>query len=260
MKKLVTAFALCAAISAMAVESENIVGYQGFSLKSGEFNMVAGSFVGIGTQGWKLNENFSGTNLKGSSDPASADQILVWNAQTGGYTTYFWFDTGAGFQWANFETYGPFEDDYPTGAPAGMAFWFLALPRTGEESAPAVTFSGEVPTATTYTFNLKKGEFNMIANPYPTALLLNNAAQVEVANAVGSSDPASADQILIWNAQTGGYTTYFWFDTGAGFQWANFETYGPFEDDYPAGMTGFNAWYLALSGSGTVDLTFKKNF
>jgi hypothetical protein len=260
MKKLVTALALCAAVSAYALESSNTVGYEKTTLKSGEFNMVAGSFLGLGGTGWKLNVNFTGTNLKGSSDPNVADQILVWNAQTGGYTTYFWFDTGTGFQWANAETYGPFEDDYPTGAPVGLAFWFLALPRTGLELDPSVNFAGEVPVAATYTFNLKKGEFNMIANPYPTALKLNNTAQMEVVNAVGSSDPNMADQILVWNAQTGGYTTYFWFDTGTGFQWANAETYGPFEDDYVNGKTGFNAWYLALAGTGTVDLTFKKNF
>ena len=47
MKKLVTAFALCAAISAMAVESENVVGYQTVTCASG-FTVFAPTFLTVG--------------------------------------------------------------------------------------------------------------------------------------------------------------------------------------------------------------------
>jgi hypothetical protein len=47
MKKLVTAFALCAAISAMAVESENVVGYQTVTCASG-FTVFTPTFLTVG--------------------------------------------------------------------------------------------------------------------------------------------------------------------------------------------------------------------
>lgn len=47
MKKLVTAFALCAAMSAFAVESQNIVGYQTVSCAAG-FTVFSPTFLTVG--------------------------------------------------------------------------------------------------------------------------------------------------------------------------------------------------------------------
>ncbi len=95
MKKLVTAFALCAAISAMAVESENIVGYVNVSLPQGQcftvpaFNSVGGDGTSsklrdITPIGWEAANNDSAQLIDASGEPIQ--QIYYWPLDGG------WFD------------------------------------------------------------------------------------------------------------------------------------------------------------------------
>jgi len=93
MKKLVTAFAACAlaGLAFAQVESVNIVGYSTVTLKQG-FNMLACNFDGVGeAAGMTLDQLVPGTTagLTGSSTSPNADNILVFDAATQGYTTYY---------------------------------------------------------------------------------------------------------------------------------------------------------------------------
>ncbi len=95
MKKLVTAFALCAAISAMAVESENIVGYVNVSIPQGlrftvpAFNTVGGdgtsSTLGdITPVGWEGANSDTAQLIDASGEPIQT--IWYWPSDGG------WFD------------------------------------------------------------------------------------------------------------------------------------------------------------------------
>ena len=90
MKKLVTAFAACALaglVDAQVVESVNIVGYETKALVAGKFNMLGGTFTGVGKAGYSLNNDFKGANLTAGAGLATSDTILIHDAVTGGYTT-----------------------------------------------------------------------------------------------------------------------------------------------------------------------------
>jgi|GEM_PF-6197797 len=90
MKKLVTAFALCAAISAMAVDSDNIVGYNKVTA-DGAYYLIGNPFASVG----------GGTNtldkLQGAFE--SGDQIQVIYSEIDGITlnsfAYFYLTVDA---------------------------------------------------------------------------------------------------------------------------------------------------------------------
>jgi hypothetical protein len=137
--------------------------------------------------------------------------------------------------------------------PAGSAFWFRAM--SGEEKA--ITIAGAVESDDSVTYNLVGGKSNMIINPYPTTLNLNDATVVEVANLTGGADATTADAVLVWNATKSMYTTFYYYyeaeypDDAAWYD-ANFVL----DPVLPAG-TAF--WFRAVAGEGKA-ITFKKTY
>jgi hypothetical protein len=264
MKKLMTAFAVCALAGAVfaQIESQNIVGYATKALVAGDFNMLGATFTSVGTAGFSLNADFSGENLTAGAGSLSADTILIHNAATGVYTTYYLYEGDPSYQagWYNAGSEEWFDDDYPTGLPAGSSFWYLAKATT---TGASVTFSGDVPSTASYTRNLVRADFNMVASPYPVALDLNDPAQVTLTGATAGAGSLSADTILIHNASTGVYTTYYLYEGDPTYQagWYNAGSEEWFGDDYPTGLTaGTPFWYVAKAGSGDFSMTFLKNF
>ena len=270
MKKLVTAFAACAlaGLGLAQVESVNIVGYETKALVAGDFNMLGGAFNGVGKAGYSLNRDFKGENLTAGTDLFTADTILIHDAATGVYTTYYLYEYDPTYPdypagWYNAITEAPFDTDYPDGLPAGTAFWYVAKSTTVNAS---VTFSGDVPMDASYTKDLVRGKFNMVASPYPVSLNLNDAEQVTLTGATAGADLFTADTIAIHDAATGGYTTYYLYaydptypDYPAG--WYNAITEAPFNTDYPDGLpAGTPFWYVALAGTGDFNITFHKPF
>ena len=264
MKKLVTAFAACAlaGLGLAQVESVNIVGYETKALVAGEFNMLGGTFTGVGKAGYSLNRDFKGENLTAGPDSLSADTILIHNAATGIYTTYYLYEGDGEYPagWYNAGSEEWFDDDYPNGLPAGSSFWYVAKATTVNAK---VTFSGDVPMGASYTKNLVRGEFNMVASPYPVALKLNDAAQVTLTGATAGAGSDTADTIKIHDATTGGYTTYYLYEGDGTYQagWYNAVSDELFEDDFPNGLpAGKPFWYVAKAGTGDFSITFLKNF
>ena len=118
------------------VESVNIVGYETKALVADEFNMLGGTFTGVGKAGYSLNRDFKGENLTAGADLFTADTILIHDATTGIFTTYYLYegdDTWAA-GWYNAGSDDLFEDDYPNGLPAGTPFWYVAKAGTGDFS------------------------------------------------------------------------------------------------------------------------------
>jgi hypothetical protein len=244
------------------VESVNIVGYETKALVAGEFNMLGGTFTGVGKAGYSLNNDFKGENLTAGPDSFSADTILIHNAATGIYTTYYLYQGDGTYQagWYNAVSDEWFDDDYPTGLPAGSSFWYLTKATTVNAK---VTFAGDVPMDASYAKDLVRGDFNMVASPYPVALNLNDVAQVTLTGATAGPDSFTSDTILIHNAATGIYTTYYLYEGDGTYQagWYNAVSDELFEDDFPNGLpAGKPFWYLAKAGTGDFSITFLKNF
>jgi hypothetical protein len=122
MKKLVTAFALCAAMSALAVDSQNIVGYNAITLKPG-FNMIGVQFQVVGgtaASDIAVDDFISKANLTAGADYASGDNIYVF--RNGGYLPmyYLWDDGAGGKSWWDVS-------DNPTADLApGQGFWYYS--------------------------------------------------------------------------------------------------------------------------------------
>jgi hypothetical protein len=239
MKKLVTAFALCASISAMAVESENIVGYKSDILLAGEnFSMLSSPFlqVGGGTE-MPIASLFTDNNIFTASDTAdTADWIVIW--ENGAYraSTYF-YSSDAANTWSadGFETT---TDTIPT----GTAFW---LYRQSAVSTNA-TIAGQVLTVNA-TVNLAGANFTMVANPYPQAISI---AAITGPDLMASDTADTADWIVIW--ENGAYraSTYF-YSSDAANTWSadGFETT---TDTVPAG--GGFWFYRQNAGASTITL------
>ena len=250
MKKLMIAMgaaALFGAVHADGIVSSDIVGYSTDNLTGGNYNMGGVVFTAVNGGAIDLNE-MSFPGVTGSDFEATSDNILVWNPSTSGYTKYYYYydasapdDNG----W-----YGTLDEE--TTLPAGTAFWYLAKAGEGKQ----ITQSGAVESDADVTFDLTGGNYNMVINPYPTAIDLNDSTTVEFVGVTGSDFEATSDNILVWNPATSGYTKYYYYydasapdDNG----W-----YGTLDEEatLPAG-TAF--WYLAKAGEGKT-ITFKKTW
>ena len=235
------------AVHADGVVSSDIVGYSTDSLTGGNYNMGGVVFTTVNGGAIDLND-MSFPGVTGSDFEATSDNILVWNPSTSGYTKYYYYydasapdDNG----W-----YGTLDEE--TTLPAGTAFWYLAKAGEGK----AITQSGAVESDADVTFDLTGGNYNMVINPYPTAIDLNDSTTVEFAGVTGSDFEATSDNILVWDPSTSGYTKYYYYydasapdDNG----W-----YGTLDEEATL-SAGTAFWYLAKAGEGK-KITFKKTW
>ncbi len=222
--------------------------------------MLSVPFGQTGGKGFSLNKNLTIKNATAGWPASAADQILIWNPTTSGYETFYLYEGDATLPKGWYSAAGAepsFDDVYKDGLPEGSAFWYLAK----DSSAQAeVCASGEVNLAALATFNLVKGNFNMIANPYPQSFSLNKNMELE--NATAGWPASAADQILIWNPTTSGYETFYLYEGDATLPKGWYSAAGAepsFDDVYKDGLPAGTAfWYLAHQGEGTVKVTFTK--
>ena len=239
-------------MSADGIESANVVGYSTTQMISGKYNMIAVPFNPVNGTGFMFDGDVLFENVVEGEDFADGDNILIWNAETSGYTFHYYY---VGEGWTDDSGNGYFADDYPNGLPAGSAMWYLAA---NNDKQVKITFAGAVESDADVTYTLIKGKYNMIANPYPVSFDPNEASQVEWSGVVEGEDFADTDNILVWNPQTSGYTFHYYY---AGEGWTDDSGNGYFADDYPNGLPAGSAmWYLATPGDGQLSVKFKKSF
>ena len=118
---------LLGAVHADGIVSSDIVGYSTDSLASGNYTMGGMVFSAVGGGAIDLNDmTFAG--VTGSDYDGTADNILVWNPATSGYTTYYYYyDASAPEDNAWYGT-----QDEETTLPAGTAFWYRAKVGAGK--------------------------------------------------------------------------------------------------------------------------------
>jgi len=241
MKKLVTAFALCAAFSAMAVDSQNIVGYKSDIMLAGEnFSMLSSPFVlvGGGTE-MPIATLFTDNSIFTAGDTAdTADWIAIW--ENGAYRGLNYFYSSDAGDWSATDNgFDPTTDTIPT----GTAFW-LYRQDTGSTNA---TVAGQVLT-TDATINVVGENFTMVANPYAANLSIVDITGADLA----TGDTAdTADWIAIWeNGNYRGVNYFYSSDAGA---WSATDNgFDPTTDTVPAG--GGFWFYRQNSGASTITL------
>lgn len=274
MKKLMMTLAAgLTAGAVLAVESQNIVGYQTLDVTDGKFNMLSVPWDAVGGGALSIADILSdplGSGLQGGSDyllnRGDADLIKVWNPATSGYKDYYLYDSGGTYpiwdgQWIDNATGIPSEDPFAKGS----TFWLLSKATVGGNTA--VPQAGQAPDAASTAFTITAGKFNMIASPYPTAYELNGVAAPDLlaVGAQGGSDyllnRGNADLLKVWNPATSGYKDYYLYDSGGVYtgwdgQWIDNATGIPSEDSLPAGQP---FWYLSKGATG-FDFTFAKTY
>ncbi|MDE3275167.1 MAG: hypothetical protein PUJ80_04005 [Verrucomicrobiota bacterium] len=253
MKKLMCAVAaLSSGICLADITSANIVGYNTAELTKGKYNTMTVQFGNVGTGTFSLND-IKTDNMTAAEISEEADAIQFWNPATSGYESYYLYSgPDADDGWYNAETDASFDDDYPTGKPAGTAFWYIAR---GTGTGTGVT-SGEVESVDDVTITLTKGKYNLVASAYPTTLDLNAMVCTGLTAAEISEE---ADAIQFWNPATSGYESYYLYSgPDADDGWYNAETDAAFADDYPAGKPAGTAFWYIARGTGTGTITFVK--
>ena len=251
------------------VTSANIVGYTGNNLVAGKYNLIALPFTAVAGGNMKLTEAMTGANWYPNDDANQADNIKVWDATTGGYVSYYYWedDTHEYDGWYDCKTGFSFFDDCPEnadGLETGWTAWYLS--RGGEN--PNVTFSGAVESADDFKVTIYGGSYNLIANPFPSSFQPNadqpwwvrsEPKLVDWNGPTANDDANQADNIKLWDAATGGYTTYYywedssheydgWYDAKTGF---NFFEDDPDRPENTNGIKGGEVfWYLSRAAKG----------
>ncbi len=241
MKKLVTAFALCAAMSAFAqVESQNIVGYKSDIMLAGaNFSMLSSPFVPVGGgSAMPIASLFTDNSIFTASDTSlTADWIVIW--ENGAYrASIYWYSSDAANTWSK-DGFDTTTDTIPT----GTAFW-LYRQNSGATNA---TVSGQVLT-TNATVNVAGANFTMVANPYPAPISI---AAITGVGLSASDTSETADWIVIW--ENGSYrAAIYWYSSDAANTWSK-DGFDTTTDKVPAG--GGFWFYRKTAGTSTITLT-----
>ena len=258
MKKLmiVASAALCGTVGFGEIVSANTVGYNTVDLVAGP-NLLSLSWENVGTGSGvaSLNDVMDTSKLSSCDEEANGgDEINTWNVAAG--------DWGAVYRYANLPDIDPsYADTWINGdgmpvnpvVPTGSAFWLFA-----EKPVEGFCIKGQVANTESSVITLVKGP-NLIANPLPSDLNLNDKNQVVCANLVSCDEEANGgDEINTWNANTGDWGAVYRYanlpdiDAAYADTWIDGEGMPVATTAIPAG-TGF--WFFA-SGDGTT-LTFK---
>ena len=265
MKKLMiacaAALAAFAAAQAADVTSANIVGTQTITLKGtgsgvSGYNMIAINWEAVGGDTINLQDLFSADDLAKMAagtiaQKMTADRIMVWNAASDSYTTYYLRkqNNGTILGWAGFS-----DNAVAASVPVakGSAFWFYRQAAADIE----VTIKGEVSDDASVSFAIKGNAncsgYNMIGAGFPIDFMLNAAQFAWTTGAAGTiAQKMTADRIMVWDATSDSYTTYYLRkqNNGTILGWAGFSDNAVDANaKIPAGGA---AWYYRQTAADT---------
>ena len=227
MKKLVTVCALCAAMSAMAIDSQNVVGYQTITIPQG-YSIVTGTFIPVGSAGSSIK---LGDIVPNASFASGADTIAFLNPDgSGSFTTIAYYYVGYG--WYDIES----NDLNGQSIPKGASF----LVSTGGTGVK-FTLKGEV-YKTAFSIAVPQG-VSLVGNCVPKDIKLGDI----VPNA---SFVSGADTLAFLNPDgSGNFSTTAYYYVGYG--WYDIESNNLNAQVLPTGAS-----FVISVGSTGVQLAF----
>ncbi len=257
MKKLVTAFALCAAFSAYAqVESANVVGYNTIPITQRN-TMIGMPFENTDSTGMQINDAFPytpGNGMTPGTFSSNSDQIQIGSIIGGSYTVY-WLSNKSNITSNKWTTAGGTVVATAVLEPGSVA-WYVS--RTADTTNALTHWNlvtkGQVLADATSTRVIKAGIPSLISNPYPIEYNINSENWVDKGGKAGAF-ASTADQIQV-RTSTGSYIVY-WLSNKANVTSNKWTTAGgtalPANPIIPAGQS---AWYISR---GSNDVTWVAN-
>jgi len=265
MKKLMFVAAIAAmAGSAFCIESANTVGYASKAVEAGKYYLIGVQFndAASATKG-SIDMNsligLSSTIPPGTYDSDFADtpEILVVTA-SGGYDAYYYIsdatdenDDPLGYNcWADSDGY---ELTDAAKLLLGKGFWFKSPKVSG-----TITTSGEVCAEAAKVVAFPANMYDIVANPFPTALSFANVTMTGITPGTYDADFAGASEILTLTA-AGGYEAYYYIsdatdtnDDPVGYNcWADSDGYILDGDQVQAG----ESFWIKGNAAGTIGFT-----
>jgi hypothetical protein len=135
--------------------------------------------------------------LIGNNNPSSADQIQLFNAQTGGFSTYYL--RGNGTEW---RVVGGSVNANSTIVPPGVGFLVRKISAT-----TAFTSVGSV-RMNDFAFPMPQGS-SFRAPGFPVSYSPSSLGGTASNGWTGNNNPSLADQLQVFNPGTGGFTSYY---------------------------------------------------
>ena len=254
MKKITLALAILGitafAAHAQTVGSANILGYTKVDKPgNSKLNIMGVNFTSASNT---LNNLVDPLTFSGhASDPASADQIIIWDSSLQEFDTYALYDLGSGYEeytgWQAFDNFGWAKPYFNPALPAGSSVFIR-----GSSSDTNILLSGNVVMLDTITNTLHQG-LHLIANPFSESVALTNLS-LHISATGHANNPAYADQVIAWNKELQQYETYALYDLGSGYEqykgWQDFDNFGWAKPYMNFTInTGDGFWFRAVNGS-----------
>ena len=256
MKKMMLGLtaAFCAAVSfADGVESANIVGYSTQTVAANQFYMIGVQLADVAGNGTSADFNSMlsttcvpgtyGDGNDGTMNNAPMIQVLQPNGKN--YSYYYYIndaDDGTGnytaTAWVDIQGYNLDAEDLQT---LSKGFWFKSA------TEGTITCAGQVFAVNSFERNVPAGQFEIVANPYPTALSLNDPITSGFTPGTygdgndGTMNNAPMIQVLQSNGKN--YSYYYYIDDaddGAGnytaTEWVDIQGYNLTGTQVPVGQ------------------------
>lgn len=215
-------------------------------------NLLCVSFETVGNVNGKatLNDVINTTQLTSCDENGvNGDYINTWNMSIGNWgAAYQYINASAGWGEGYENTWMSNDEPVNPIVDPGAAFWLYAV-----NDIPALQFAGQVASGT-INYTLTGGSMNLIANPFPTSLNLNDSSVVTIANKTSCDENGlNGDYINTWNSAIGNWgTAYQYINASAGWGEGYEDTW--MSNDEPCDTvihagTGF--WYYAVGDNTT---------
>ena len=267
------------AVLADGIQSANTVGYTAQAVEANHWYMIGAQFQGITGANLEVElPTLLSMNLKpgtvgdGESDPTfnNAPMIQVLKPNGTGYKYYYYvndagitgdeFDTWDATGWMDIDTFCLTHDKINL----AKGFWFYTYENGN------INCAGQVCAVDTYEKEIAEGMWQIVANPYPIALGLNDITTSGFKPGTvgdGESDPTfnNAPMIQVLKANGTGYKYYYYvddagttgdeFDTWDATGWMDIDTFCLCTGkQVPVGQA-FWIYSAASAGKFTFDIT-----
>lgn len=229
-------------VSAVDIESKNVVGFNELFLATPGYTMVSVNWQNPDGTPISIQDFFRAEDLYAGEDvyDVNGDQVLVWDPTLSGglgsYVTYYYYyeDEPENATW-----YDVSEIPADVTFAPGSAFWFFRSTANGESN---IVVNGQVATNTSLSFTLPVG-YSMVGAAFPVEEVIGTG----IIGYPGEDayDP-NGDQILVWDPTLSGglgsYVTYYYYyeDVPENAAWFDIS-------EMPVSQTlklGQGAWYL----------------